>query len=504
MSRTSGAAPSAAAVERAERRASVAAFREPRDASCAAPFPVPGVGDEEGSVEHAPQVCDRRPGGGLPRAPIPIELGAAQRGERGGARIPSRSALDPLDPELHQRGPPGLGEDAGLWSPGELCRVRFRADDVPHDPAERGVERPAGPDRREGLLRHRPCGTGIAAGRRELGLRPEQRRQVRAGPAHAVHQRTGGRQVTRSVVRPTLIRVDPGTDDVQPRRRRAKRIEVQAFLGSSSPLRASGRGRTAPSRHARRGCRRRFGPRRAPAAVRSPPSRLRGTPPTARPGRAAPRGSSGPARSPRRRPAARQCPGPAGTGRDPRRPARPAAVTQPRIPSASAASPAPSSVAWATASAWRAGSTAPSASPVISRSPARCASARARGRDGGDSGIIATSGPPSSGLPTSAIDPGETCPTKSWSSQRGTARAASAAAASESSPGAIRIPRSDPVVRRWRASARVSTPAIAGMPLVRRSEASCRASSRTAAVALATTSPRSHGCTDWSSSIRRP
>ena len=65
----------------------------------------------------------------------------------------------------------------------------------------------------------------------------------------------------------------------------------------------------------------------------------------------------------------------------------PAAVTQPRIPSASAASPAPSSVAWATASASRAGSTAPSASPVTRRSPARCASARARGRDGGDSGI---------------------------------------------------------------------------------------------------------------------
>ena len=39
--------------------------------------------------------------------------------------------------------------------------------------------------------------------------------------------------MTRSVVRPTLVRVDPGTDDVQPRRRRAKRIEVQAFLGSS-------------------------------------------------------------------------------------------------------------------------------------------------------------------------------------------------------------------------------------------------------------------------------
>ena len=37
MSRTSGAAPSAAAVERAERRADVAASREPRDASCAAP-----------------------------------------------------------------------------------------------------------------------------------------------------------------------------------------------------------------------------------------------------------------------------------------------------------------------------------------------------------------------------------------------------------------------------------------------------------------------------------
>ena len=62
------------------------------------------------------------------------------------------------------------------------------------------------------------------------------------------------------------------------------------------------------------------------------------------------------------------------------------------------------------------------------------------------------------------------------------------------------IPRRQPVVRRWRASARVSTPAIAGMPFVRSRDASWRASSRTAAVALATTRPRSHGRSDWSSS----
>ena len=46
----------------------------------------------------------------------------------------------------------------------------------------------------------------------------------------------------------------------------------------------------------------------------------------------------------------------------------------------------------------------------------------------------------------------------------------------------------------------MSTPAMAGMSLPRSSVASWRASSRTAAVAWATTSPRSHGRSDWSSS----
>ena len=55
------------------------------------------------------------------------------------------------------------------------------------------------------------------------------------------------------------------------------------------------------------------------------------------------------------------------------------------------------------------------------------------------------------------------------------------------------MPRRQPFARRWRASARVSTPAIAGMVASRSRAASCRASSRTAAVAFATTSARSHG-----------
>jgi len=70
--------------------------------------------------------------------------------------------------------------------------------------------------------------------------------------------------------------------------------------------------------------------------------------------------------------------------------------------------------------------------------------------------------------------------------------------------GRVEFPRNEPVVRRWRARARVSTPAIAGIPFVLNIDASCRASSRTAAVALATTSPRSHGRSDWSSSTMRP
>jgi len=102
------------------------------------------------------------------------------------------------------------------------------------------------------------------------------------------------------------------------------------------------------------------------------------------------------------------------------------------------------------------------------------------------------------------IDDGETWPTKSWSSQRGTARAAACAAGTSTSPGAVTMPRRLPFARRCRARARVSTPAIAGMPWPRSSEASWRTSSATAAVAFATTSARSHGRTDWSSSATRP
>ena len=114
------------------------------------------------------------------------------------------------------------------------------------------------------------------------------------------------------------------------------------------------------------------------------------------------------------------------------------------------------------------------------------------------------SGPPSAASPISVMAAGETCETKSWSSQRATARAAARAASGSTSPGAVTIPRRQPLARRCRASARVSTPAIAGMPLPRRSDASCRASSRTAAVALATTRARSHGRMDWSSAMSRP
>ena len=106
--------------------------------------------------------------------------------------------------------------------------------------------------------------------------------------------------------------------------------------------------------------------------------------------------------------------------------------------------------------------------------------------------------------PTSRTAAGDTWATKSWSSQRGTARARATAASGSVSPGAVMMPRRQPDERRWRASARVSTPAIAGIPFVRRSVASWRASSRTAAVAWATTRPRSHGRVDWSSATRRP
>ena len=76
---------------------------------------------------------------------------------------------------------------------------------------------------------------------------------------------------------------------------------------------------------------------------------------------------------------------------------------------------------------------------------------------------IPISGPSSSWLPMSMIDDGETLPTKSWSSQRGTARARSTASARSTTPGSVTIARRLPWVRRWRASARVSTPAMAGM-----------------------------------------
>ena len=116
---------------------------------------------------------------------------------------------------------------------------------------------------------------------------------------------------------------------------------------------------------------------------------------------------------------------------------------------------------------------------------------------------IATRGAAGSS-PASLMAVGLTCATKSWSSQRGTSRASATAMAESVMPGSVMTPRRQPVVRRWRARARVSTPAIAGMPFVRSSVASWRASSRTAAVALATMSPRSHGRSDWSSSSRRP
>ena len=101
---------------------------------------------------------------------------------------------------------------------------------------------------------------------------------------------------------------------------------------------------------------------------------------------------------------------------------------------------------------------------------------------------IATSGSPASS-PTSRTADGDTWATKSWSSQRGTARARSTAASWSVTPGSVITPRRQPFARRWRARARVSTPAMAGMPLPRSSVASWRASSRTAAVAWATTRP---------------
>jgi len=106
--------------------------------------------------------------------------------------------------------------------------------------------------------------------------------------------------------------------------------------------------------------------------------------------------------------------------------------------------------------------------------------------------------------PSSRTSAGETWATKSWSSQRSRARAIASARTGSVIPGSVMIARWHPDDRRRRASARVSTPAIAGMRLVRRRVASWRASSRTAAVACATTRPRSHGRVDWSSATRRP
>ena len=79
---------------------------------------------------------------------------------------------------------------------------------------------------------------------------------------------------------------------------------------------------------------------------------------------------------------------------------------------------------------------------------------------------IAIRGPVSPGSSTSVTAVGETCPTKSWSSQRWTAAAAARAASSSVSPGAVTMPRRQPFARRWRARARVSTPAIAGIAVV--------------------------------------
>ena len=82
-------------------------------------------------------------------------------------------------------------------------------------------------------------------------------------------------------------------------------------------------------------------------------------------------------------------------------------------------------------------------------------------------------GPVSPGDSYSVTSGGDTWPTKSWSSQRWTARAAAWAAATSTSPGAVTMPRRQPLARRWRARARVSTPAIAGIRASRRSAASC-------------------------------
>ena len=79
---------------------------------------------------------------------------------------------------------------------------------------------------------------------------------------------------------------------------------------------------------------------------------------------------------------------------------------------------------------------------------------------------MATSGASGSApaSPTSNGAVGETASTKSWSSQRATPRARATASAASTSPGAVTRPRRQPCVRRWRARARVSIPAIAGIP----------------------------------------
>ena len=204
-----------------------------------------------------------------------------------------------------------------------------------HDPAERGVERAAGPDRREGLLRHRPRACGIVSRRASSASAPSSAGRYRAGPAHPVHQRTGGRQVTCSVVRATLVRVDPrGRRAATPPRDRVDR--GPGLLPLELPLRASGRGRTGLSRHARRGCRRRCGPP-SPAAVRSPPLRPR----CLRPPKTVEQRRE--VRLAQRDPLdAAQLIGDVQAPLEQGRPSStwpPAAVTQPRIPSASAARP---------------------------------------------------------------------------------------------------------------------------------------------------------------------
>ena len=190
MSRTSGAAPELGGrrprrAERVRRRASRATRRELRRA-----LPVSGVGDEEGSLEHAPQVCDRRPGGRLPRAPVPIELCAAQRGQRDAARIPTGPRSIRSIPSSINAGRPASGAAPGPV-PRRVGGVGLRTEWRAHDPAERGVERPAGPERRGACPATAHAATGSPREAASSASAPGAPAGT-SGPAHAVHQRTGG------------------------------------------------------------------------------------------------------------------------------------------------------------------------------------------------------------------------------------------------------------------------------------------------------------------------